>query len=321
MKTIGEWLEMLREFLEIPLLKLKGTEITLWTLLYLIVVMFLLFYLTGKLKNWVIDRMLARFNIEIGIRAAIGSITRYFVIAVGFVIILQTAGIDLTALNVLAGAVGLGLGFGLQNIVSNFISGIIILFERPIKVGDRLEVGDVDGSVQSINARSTTLLTNDNISIIVPNSKFITENIVNWIHDDWKVRFRVPVIVANGSDVHLVEKLLMDAAKENPNVLEQPAPGVRFLQFGDTGLHFELRLWSTSLVHRKGTLISAVNFAIFDKLKENGIELNTPELNLHVSGGSLEVTIRKSDMNSLSEESKGGKDAENPEPSAKPEEA
>ena len=319
MKTIGEWLEMIREFLEIPLLKLKGTEITLWTLLYLIVVMFLLFYLTGKLKNWVIDRMLARFNIEIGIRAAIGSIARYFVIAVGFVIILQTAGIDLTALNVLAGAVGLGLGFGLQNIVSNFISGIILLFERPIKVGDRLEVGDVDGSVQSINARSTTVLTNDNISIIVPNSKFITENIVNWIHDDWKVRFRIPVTVAIKSDVHFVEKLLLDVAKENPDVLKQPAPGVRFMQFGDTGLHFELRLWSTSLVHRKGTLISAVNFAIFDKFKENGIELNTPELDLHVSGGSLEVTIRKSDMNSLSEESKGGKDAENPEPSTKPE--
>ena len=319
MKTIGQWLDMVREYLEIPLIKLKGTEITLWTLLYLIILFFLLFYLTGKLKSWAIDRMLARFNIEIGIRAAIGSIARYFVIAVGFIIILQTAGIDLTALNVLAGAVGLGVGFGLQNIVSNFISGIIILFERPIKVGDRLEVGNVDGAVQSINARSTTLLTNDNISIIVPNSKFITENIVNWIHDDWKVRFRIPVIVANGSDVHLLEKLLMDAGKENPDVLDQPAPGVRFLKFGDTGLHFELRVWSTSLVHRKGTLVSAINYAIYDKLMENGIELNTPTLDLHVSGGSLEVKIRKPDMKSLSEESKGGKDAETPEPSTKPE--
>lgn len=324
METIGQWLEMVREFLDIPLVKLKGTEITLWTLLYLIIVIFLLFYLTGKLKKWVIDHMLARFNVEIGIRAAIGSITRYFIIVIGFVIILQTAGIDLTALNVLAGAVGLGLGFGLQNIVSNFISGIIILFERPIKVGDRIEVGEgdkaVNGAVRSINARSTTVLTNDNISIIVPNSKFITENIVNWIHDDWKVRFRIPVTVAIGSDVHLVEKLLLDAAKENPDVLDQPAPGVRFLQFGDTGLHFDLRLWSTSLVHRKGTLVSAVNFAIYDKFEENGIELNTPQLDLHVSGGSLEVTIRKSDMNSFSEESEGGKDEETQEPSPKPEE-
>jgi len=325
METLAQWLEKMREFLEIPLVKLKGTEITLWTLLYLSIVIFLLFYLTGKLKKWVIDRLLARFNIEIGIRAAIGTIARYFVIVVGFVIILQTAGIDLTALNVLAGAVGLGLGFGLQNIVSNFISGIIILFERPIKVGDRIEVGEgeraVNGAVQSINARSTTVLTNDNISIIVPNSKFVTENIVNWIHDDWKVRFRIPVIVANGSNVHLVEKLLLDVAKENPDVLDQPAPGVRFLKFGDTGLHFDLRIWSTSLVHRKGTLVSAVNFAIYDKFEEYGIQLNTPALDLHVSGGSLEVTIRKSDMNSLSEETKGGNDEETSTSSSKPEEA
>jgi len=302
METIGQWLVMVREFLEIPLVKLKETEITLWTLLYLFILVFLLFYLTGKLKNWVIDRLLARFNIGIGIRVATGTIARYFVIIIGFVIILQTAGIDLTALNVLAGAVGLGLGFGLQNIVGNFFSGIIILFERPIKVGDRLEVGGVEGAVQSINARSTTVLTNDNISIIVPNSKFVTENIVNWLHDDWKVRFRIPVIVANGSDVHLVEKLLLEAAKENRDVLDQPAPGVRFLLFGDTGLHFELRLWSTSLVHRKGMLFSAINFAIYDKFKKNGIELNTTALDLHVSGGSLEVKIRRSDRNSVSEE-------------------
>ena len=319
MKTIGEWLEVIREFLEIPLLKLKDTEITLWTLLYLIIVVILLFYLTAKLKNWLTDHMLARFSVEVGIRAAIGSIVRYFLIVVGFIIILQTAGIDLTALNVLAGAVGLGLGFGLQNIVSNFISGIILLFERPIKVGDRIEVGDVNGAVQSINARSTRVLTNDNISIIVPNSKFVTENIVNWIHDDWKVRFRVPVIVAIESDAHLVEKVLLEAAKKVPDVLDQPAPGVRFIKFGDTGLHFELRIWSTSLVHRRGTFISAINFAVYDKFKEYGIELNTPELDLHVSGGSLEVTIRKSDMNSLAEESKDGKDAEDPEPSTKQE--
>ncbi len=294
MNTIMQWLDLVKNYLEIPLLKLKGTEITLWTLLYLFILIFLLFYLTGKLKNWVIDRLLARFYVDIGIRAAVGSIVRYFVIAIGFVIILQTAGIDLTALNVLAGAVGLGLGFGLQNIVSNFVSGIIILFERPIKVGDRLEVGQVSGAVQSINARSTTLLTNDNISIIIPNSKFILENVVNWSHDDWTVCFSVPVTVAYGSDVRLVEKILLDVAAENPDVLDQPAPSLRFIRFGDNGLDLELRVWTTSRIHRKGMLVSALNFAIYDKFATDGIEMPFPQRDLRLRGGNLDVTIRES---------------------------
>ncbi len=296
MKIILQWLEMIKGYLEIPLIKLKGTEITLWTLFYLIVLLFLLFYLTGKLKKWVIDRLLARFYVDIGVRSAIGSIVRYFVIAVGFVIIFQTAGIDLTALTVLAGALGLGLGFGLQNIVSNFVSGIIILFERPIKVGDRLEVGNVSGTVQSIDARSTTLLTNDNISIIIPNSKFIQENIINWSHDDWKVRFSVPVSVSYGSDVHLVEKLLLEAVEENSDVLKKPAPAIRFVKFGDNGLIFELRVWTTSLIHRKGMLVSAVNFAIYDKFAENGIEMGTiSSVDVRMLGGGEDVTIREPD--------------------------
>jgi len=125
---------------------------------------------------------------------------------------------------VLAGAVGIGLGFGLQNIVNNFVSGLIILFEKPIKVGDRIEVDDVEGDVVRISGRSTEVLTNDNISIIIPNSKFITENVVNWSHTDRKVRFRIPVNVAYGSDVQLVERLLLQVAAENKDVLEQPRP-------------------------------------------------------------------------------------------------
>ncbi|MBI1919456.1 MAG: mechanosensitive ion channel [Geobacter sp.] len=293
MKSITEWLETVRKLLDIPIIQLKDHDLTLWNLLYFIVLVFLLFYLTKKLKVWVIDRLLERFYIDVGVREAIGSIVRYFVIAIGFVIILQTAGIDLTALNVLAGAIGLGLGFGLQNIVSNFISGLIILFERPIKIGDRIEVGNVEGAVVKVNSRSTTVVTNDNISIIVPNSKFISETVVNWSHDDRKVRFKVPVSVAIDSDVRLVEKLLMEVAAENTDVLEKPAPGVRFLKFGDNALEFELRAWSTTLLHRKGMLVSALNFAIHDKFWANGIEISTPRRDLYILGGNLGVTLRE----------------------------
>lgn len=311
MQSIEQWLEIVRRYLEIPLVKLKGTEITLWTLLYFIVLVFLLFYLTGKLKTWVIDRLLARFYVDIGVREAIGSIVRYFVIVVGFVIILQTAGIDLTTLNVLAGAVGLGLGFGLQNIISNFVSGIIILFERPIKIGDRVEVGNVEGAVLRINARSTTVLTNDNISIIVPNSKFVTENVVNWSHDDRKVRFKIPVPVPYGCDVRLVEKLLLEVATENEDVLEKPAPGVRFLQYTDSGLGFELRAWTTTMIHRKGMLLSALNFAIYDKFNAHGIDVsNVPLRDVLIREGHLEVTIRESRKNSHEKGSNSDKEEE-----------
>lgn len=157
-------------------------------------------------------------------------------------IIIQTAGIDLTSLNVLAGAIGIGVGFGLQNRISNFISGLIIMFERPIKIGDRIVVDTVEGDVIEIGSRSTVVLTNDNINIIVPNSKFITENVRNWKYNDTKVRFRIPVHVAYGSDVRQVERLLLEVARDEPDVLVDPEPVVRFLAFGENALELELRL-------------------------------------------------------------------------------
>jgi len=282
MEILRDWFGSVRQVLDIPLLKSGDTELTLWLLIYLIILVVLLFFLTGKLKNWVVNRLLARSHIDVGVRQAIGSILRYVFIVIGFLVILQTAGIDLTALNILAGAVGIGLGFGLQNIANNFISGLIILFERPIKIGDRIEVDDVVGDVVTIGARSTTVVTNDNIAIIVPNSKFISENVINWSYNDRQVRFKIPVGVAYDSDVKLVEKLLLDVARENPDILDTPAPGVRFLEFGDSSLNFELRAWSSSLLHRQGKLMSALNFAILDKFREHGIEIPYPQRDLHL---------------------------------------
>lgn len=289
MATFHFWLARIKEYLEIRLFSLGMAQITLWTVMYLIAFSFLLFYLSGKLRHWIVEELLTRTRMEVGARQATGSIIRYAVIAVGFAIILQTAGIDLTALNVLAGAIGIGLGFGLQNIANNFICGLIILFERPIKVGDRIVVGSVEGDVVRISGRSTTVVTNDNISIIVPNSKFIAENVVNWSHNDKKVRFRIPVTVAYGSDVQLVERLLFAVAAENPDVIDQPSPGVRLMEFGDSGLLFELRAWTTTLVHRKGLLVSNLNFAIYAKFNEHGVEIPYPRRDLYVRGGSLEV--------------------------------
>lgn len=271
------WLDKVKKFLGFELFSAGKTAVTFWTLLYLLVFLFLLFYLSGKLKKWLEEKILTRGRLGPGPRQALASFIRYFVIAIGIVVILQTAGIDLTTFQVLAGTVGIGLGFGLQNVASNFFSGLILLVERPIQTGDRIEVGGVEGDVIAINARSTTVVTNDNIAIIIPNSKFVTENIVNWSLTGSDVRFRVPVSVAYDSDLKKVVELLEEVARENPDVLDAPPPAVRFLQFGDSGLNLELRVWSTTLTHRKATLVSALNFAINEKFRAHGIEIPYPQ--------------------------------------------
>lgn len=291
METLGVILAAVRNALETPILKLGSSTVTLWLILQMAILVALLFYLSGKLRTLIAERVLTRTKMEMGARQATGSIIRYIIIAIGFAIILQTAGIDLTALNVLAGAVGLGLGFGLQNIVNNFISGVIILFERPIKVGDRVVVGEVEGDVVHIGARSTTVVSNDNISIIVPNASFITENVVNWSHNDRTVRFRIPVNVAYGTDVALVERVLLEVAAANSDILKDPAPGVRLMEFGDSGLGFELRVWSTSLIHRRGLLTNALNKGIYRTFMEHGIEIPYPRRDVQILPGGVSNKI------------------------------
>jgi small-conductance mechanosensitive channel len=293
MEILLNVLEHIKSILSIPLLKVANKEFTLWTLVYMGVTLFLLFYVSGKLRKFVVERLLVGRILDIGIRQAVATIFRYVVLVVGSVIILQTAGIDLTALNVLAGTVGIGVGFGLQNILSNFISGLIILFERPIKVGDRIDVGNVQGDVSKISGRSTTVVTNDNIAIIIPNSKFITENVINWSYTDSTVRIKVPLGVSYDSDVRLVEKLLIDVAAENTDVLEQPVPMVMFKEFGDSALLFELNVWTDTYTHRKNILISALNFAIIDKFRENGIEIPFPQRDIHFRSGEVRFEASK----------------------------
>jgi small-conductance mechanosensitive channel len=290
MDKLVELKDRIVQLLNFTLFELGETSVTLWTLIYGLVLIALFVYLVGRLRRWIVKRLLVRVGMDVGAREATGTMVHYALLVVGFIIILQTIGIDLTILNVLAGTLGIGLGFGLQNIVNNFVSGLIILFEGPIKVGDRIEVGDVHGRVTRIGARSATILTNDNIAIIVPNLKFITDNVVNWSHSDEQVRFRVPVTVAADSDLRLVERLLLEAANEDADVLADPAPGVRLLGFGENGFNFELRAWSHSLIHRRGYLISKLNMAIAEKFAAHGIEIPNPQRDVYIRSRMTEAT-------------------------------
>lgn len=289
MAQSNEFVAKVKEVLNYAFLDFNGTTITLWRLIAFVFLLFALFYIARKLRKWLVTSVLTRSKLDLGAREAIGTITRYIILFLGFLIIFQTVGINLTTFNVLAGAVGIGIGFGLQTVASNFISGLIILFERPIKVGDRIEVGRIVGDVIRIGARSSIVQTNENIAVIVPNLKFITENVVNWKYIGDKVRFAIPVSVAYGSDVRLVEKLLLEVADENPDVMKNPAPVVRFMEFGDNGLNFELRPWSTTLINRRGRLVSSLNFAIYDKFTEHRIEFPFPQRDLHIRDGVIEI--------------------------------
>lgn len=279
---LAQVFNQIADILSAPLFEIGETVITGWTIIYLIIIALFIIIFSRWVKNWVTHKLLVKTSMDLGDREATGIIIRYIMVILGVIIILQTTGIDLTILNVLAGTLGIGVGFGLQNIVNNFVSGLIILFERPVKVGDRIEVADVHGKVVHIGARSVSVVTNDNIAIIVPNQKFITENVINWSHKDEMRRFIIPVIVAADSDPYLVEKLLVEAAQEDPDVLDNPAPGVRLFGFGENGMNFELRAWSHSLIHRRGLLTSKLNFRIIDKFRDNNIELVIPQREVFV---------------------------------------
>jgi hypothetical protein len=197
-----------------------------------------------------VSRVLSRSGLDASIQYAIAQIIGYVVITIGFFLALQNTGINLSALTVFAGAVGVGVGLGLQNISSNFISGLILLAERPIKIGDRVEVHTVAGRVTEIRARSTTVVTNDNITLIVPNSVFVEHTVTNWSHGGQKVRFRIPAGVAFGSDLARVKEALLEVARNHPATLSDPEPRVFFESFGDSALNLELVVWSAEMSFR-----------------------------------------------------------------------
>ncbi len=231
------------------------------------------------------QRWLRRTQMERGARESMATITGYIGISIAIIISLSVAGMDFSKLALIAGALSVGIGFGLQNIVNNFVSGLILLFERPIKTGDWIQVGSFEGYVRKISIRSTQIQTFDRSDVIVPNSDLISGTVTNWMLYDQRGRIRVPVGVAYGSDTQLVKKLLLQAAKEYEQVIDNimlaPLPIVLFLQFGDSSLDFELRCHIKNIDTRQ-TTISEINFAIDDIFRKNGIEIPFPQRDLHV---------------------------------------
>ena len=269
--------------------QIPGVAISLLQIFLLVGLLILVFWISSRTKRFLFNRFLVHSGLDRSLQYAISQIASNVVLVVGIFVVLQNTGIHLEALTVFAGAVGVGIGFGLQNITSNFISGLVILAERPITIGDLVEVGGVTGQVQKIRARSTVLVTSDNITTIIPNQKFIDSPVTNWTYGDPKVRFRIPVGVAYGSDVEKVRATLIEAAAEDPHTLDDPAPSVFFVEFGSSSLNFELVAWSDEMSHRPRRYQSDLNFAIDKKFREAGIEIPFPQRDLNIRSGILKV--------------------------------
>jgi len=209
MDTIQRQLLELWSILTAPVISIGQAEVSFWKILTIAVSVTLIVTGAKFLKKLLAGRLLVNTVHDEGTRVALGTILQYLIVFFGFLLVLQSAGIDLSTLTVLSGTIGIGIGFGLQNIVDNFFSGLIILLERPIKVGDRIEVGAVYGDVTRIAIRSTTIRTNDNINIIIPNSEFVSRQVTNWSHTDRNVRVAIPVGVSYRSDPEKVRNILL----------------------------------------------------------------------------------------------------------------
>ncbi len=265
-------------------------NLTLARLFYAFVIVFGM-YILSKYLQWVLrQQVLQAFQIEQHTQFILLRFFHFTIIIIGIIISLSAVGISLTSIALIFGGLSIGIGFGLQNIASNLISGFILIFERPIKIGDLVEIMDVDifGRVSSINLRSTVIVSLDEKEIIVPNSQLITESVHNLTHANNLYRLRIPVGVSYGSDVDLVKKVLLDAADEHlgvikesiPNISNVTAPFVRFIAFGNSSLDFELLAWIPDSFQRFD-VASDLHFIIWHKFKEHNITIAFPQLDVH----------------------------------------
>lgn len=261
--------------------QLGTTHITPGFLLVVAFILYTTLLLSKGIQTLLLSRVLPVYGAEKGVQLSIARLVHYATLMIGFLFVLRVLGFELNQLTILGGALGVGIGFGLQAIVNNFASGLILLFERPIKVGDTVQIGTELGEVKNMGLRATVIQTFDNAEIVVPNSDLITGQVTNWTLAERKVRVRVTVGVAYGSEVDKVMEVLLGCANNNPRVLSKPAPRAFFLAFGASSLDFELRVWIPEFLD-KTQVLSELNQDIENEFAINEIEVPFPQTDLHL---------------------------------------
>lgn len=291
-----EIVEYINHVLNYVLFQIKDTPVTVLSVFVFILFIAVFVFLGILARRSLSQKVFKRFKIDDATGYTLSRITQYAIIGIGVLMAFQFVGIDLSGLAVVFGLLSVGIGFGLQNVTSNFISGLIILFERPISVGDRVEVSNIQGDVTEINIRSTMVRTVNNVSIIVPNSAFIEKDVINYSHGDTTYRLDINVGVSYESDLDTVLKALKEVADENEAVLKNPKAEYHLIDFGESAWNMQLRAWVADVKHYP-RVRNKLNQAIVRKFREYGVEIPFPQRDLHVRS-SVPVPINESDSKS-----------------------
>lgn len=266
--------------LSTPLFDLGNSHISIVSL-FVVLLILGVFFVISKIIERAVGNILKNKSIDPGIKGSIERFSKYLTVTVGVFVAVDTIGINLTSIAAVGAVLMVGIGFGLQNIAQNFISGIIILLERPIKQGDIVFVGGISGKVRDIRVRSTIIETRDDVAIIVPNSQFIAEQVINDSFSGHKIRKTLKVGVAYGSDVEKVTQILMKIASEHNEVLKDPGSKVLFMDFGNSSLDFELRFWVSEL-WTTDAILSDLRYAIDREFRNGDITIPFPQRDLHI---------------------------------------
>lgn len=285
---IYQQLKQIWQMLNEPIFRIKDAEVSAASVLVSILLMIAAVY-GSRLVSKIVVKQLSRRRVDSGVRDSIAKFVRYAVVVIGVVFALDNMGISISSLAAVGAVLMVGIGFGLQNVTQNFIAGIILLIERPIKVGDIIQVGDTSGKVIDIRVRSSIIQTRDDITIIVPNSKFIAEEVTNESLASGKIRQHVNVGVAYGSDVALVKKILIEAALAHPEVVKEPKPNALLRNFGESSLDFDLRFWCQN-IWRIESITSDIRSIIIERFQAHKIMIPYPRRDLHIVGESIQQT-------------------------------
>nr|ADN14591.1 MscS Mechanosensitive ion channel [Gloeothece verrucosa PCC 7822] len=282
------------------LVTLGDKQYSVLDLVFLIAVLIALVFFARTLGVVLRSRVLSFTGLSRAAQETIALMANYTMVFIGAIIILQLWGLDISSLTVFAGVLGVGIGLGIQGIAKEFVSGLVLIFERPIQVGDFVEVGELMGTVERISVRSTEIKTLDQISVILPNSRFLESEVINWNHRTPVSRLKLAVGVAYGSDLSLVKNALLDAAKQHKEVLTNPPPKVGFVGFGDSCLDFQLLIW-ISKPNKQFQIKSDLYFIIDSIFRKRGINIPFPQQDLNIESGKLQVEISPELINSLTE--------------------
>lgn len=290
--VLGLW-EFLLAFLKFPLLRAAGRDISIYGLGQAALLFGVFVLISRALRPFLMERVYPRIGLEIGVGYAINTVAHYVLVTVGFLTALSALGVNLGAIAVLATAFSVGIGFGLQDITRNLVSGFILLFGRSVKKGDLIRMGEQFGRVESLGARSVHIVTPDNTELVIPSSMLVAETITNYTYTSPQVRVHIPVGVHYDSDVRHVEQALLNAAKRHRAVLRKPAPEVWLKGFGDSSVDFELLVWIDVRRIDRLQLTGELNFHIWDVLKEQGIAIPYPQRDLRIQPDrGLDTVVR-----------------------------